>query len=60
MDEEIEIRKVPVQTRTSIPAIAVTAIVMIVALGAVIALQKYANAPPAAPHAVEQTQKAPR
>ena len=28
MDEEIEIRKVPVQTRTSIPAIAVTAIVM--------------------------------
>lgn len=56
MDEEIEIRKVPVQTRTSIPAIAATAIVMIVALGAVIAIQKYANAPHPAAQPVEQTQ----
>ena len=56
MQEEIEIRKVPVQTRTSIPAIAVTAIVMIVALGAIIAIQKYANAPQPATHPVEQTQ----
>ncbi|WP_439542785.1 hypothetical protein [Hyphomicrobium sp.] len=56
MEEEIEIRKVPVQTRTSIPAIAVTAIAMIVALGAIIAIQKYANAPHPAPQPVEQTQ----
>jgi hypothetical protein len=59
MEEEIEIRKVPVQTKTSIPAIAVTAIVMVVALGAIIALQKFANAP-AAPHAIEPTNTAPR
>ncbi|MBX9861762.1 MAG: hypothetical protein K2Y42_03325 [Hyphomicrobium sp.] len=56
MEEEIEIRKVPVQTRTSIPAIAVTAIVMIVALGAIIAIQKYANAPHPAPQPAVQTQ----
>lgn len=58
MEEEIEIRKVPVQTKTSIPAIAATAILMIVALGAIIAIQKFANAPHPAPHAVEQTQPA--
>ena len=56
MEEEIEIRKVPVQTRTSIPAIAVTVILMIVALGAIIAIQKYANAPQPAPQPAVQTQ----
>jgi hypothetical protein len=55
MAEEIEIRKVAVEKRASIPAIAVTAIVMVVALGAVIALQKFANNPQQAPHQVEQT-----
>ncbi len=60
MEEEIEIRKVPVQTKTSIPAIAVTAIVMVIALGAVIAIQKYANAPAKPPLPVEQTQTAPQ
>lgn len=54
MEEEIEIRKVAVEKRASIPAIAVTAIVMIVALGAVIAIQKFANNPQQAAHPVEQ------
>jgi hypothetical protein len=58
MEEEIEIRKVPVERRTSIPAVAVTAIVMVVALGAVIAIQKFANNPQQTAHPAEQT--APR
>ena len=56
MDDEIEIRKIEAEPRRSIPAIAVTAIVLAAALLAIILVQKYANAPPGETQPVEQTQ----
>jgi hypothetical protein len=56
MDSEIEIRKVEAEPRRSIPAIAVTAVAMTLALAAIILAQKYFNPPAEHPHpsAVEQ------
>lgn len=55
METEIEIKKVETEPRRSIPSIAVTALVMSLALAGIIVLQKYANAPHNA-QPVEQTQ----
>ena len=56
METEIEIKKIETEPRRSIPAIAVTAVAMTLALVAIIVLQKYANAPTPAPQQVESTQ----
>lgn len=56
METEVEIKKVEVEPQRSIPAVALTALAMSVALIAIILGQKYFNPP--APHAepVPQTQ----
>jgi hypothetical protein len=51
METEVEIRKI----ETEPPAIAVTAIAMVLALAGIIVLQKYANRPTPEGQAVEQT-----
>jgi hypothetical protein len=56
MEREVEVVKVETEPRRSIPAIAVTAILMAVALAAIIVVQKVANAPPQNPQPIEQTQ----
>ena len=55
METEIEVKKIETEPRRSIPAIAVTAVAMTLALVAIILLQKYAHTPtpdtqPAAQH----------
>lgn len=56
METEIEIKKVETEPRRSIPSIAVTALVMSLALAGIIVLQKYANPPLHSAQPVEQTQ----
>lgn len=55
MEKEIEVRKIEVEPRRTIPAIAVTAIAMVVALVAIIVLQKVVNAPATPPAPSVQT-----
>jgi hypothetical protein len=56
METEVEIKKIETEPRRSIPAIAVTAVAMTLALAAIILLQKYANAPAPEVQPAEQTQ----
>jgi hypothetical protein len=56
METEIEVKKVEAEPRRSIPAIALTAVAMTLALTAIIVAQKYLNAPSEHQHPVEQTQ----
>jgi hypothetical protein len=55
METEVEIRKIETEPRRSIPAIAVTAIAMVLALAGIILLQKYANRSTPGGQPVEQT-----
>ena len=54
MNSKIEIKKVEADPRRSIPAIAVTAVGMVLALAAIILAQKYFNPPTERPPPVEQ------
>jgi hypothetical protein len=55
MENQVEIVKVETEPRRSIPAIAVTAIVMVIALAGIIVLQKTVNAPAPSPQPAGQT-----
>lgn len=56
MEREVEVVKVEREPRRTIPAIAVTAIVMAIALAGIIVLQKTVHAPPHEATSAEQTQ----
>jgi hypothetical protein len=54
METEVEIKKIETEPRRSIPAIAVTAVAMTLALAAIIALQMYVG--PTATNTQQATQ----